>query len=101
MIEIQSADANVVNLAECGMVVMNPLESRVKKRRFLSRSIFVFFSAWFGVDEYSHERMAKKRAPVRSCPIALLRGFEWSLYIAFHTIMGRQDWCLVGGSSFL
>ena len=54
MIEIQSADANVFNLAECGMVVMNPLESRVKKRRFLSRSIFVFFSACFGVDEYSH-----------------------------------------------
>ena len=97
---MQSADANVVNLAECGMVVMNPLESCVKKRMFLSR-IFVFFSACFGVDEYSHERMAKKRAPVRSCPIALLRGFEWSLYIAFHTIMGRQDWCLVSGSSFL
>ena len=98
---MQSAAASVVRSAECGMVVMKPLASLEKKRRFLSRRSFVFFSDWLGVDEYSHERIAKKRAPVRSWPMALLRGLELSLYIDFHTLIGRQAWCLVGGSSFL
>ena len=88
--EMQSALDRVFNLAECGMVIMNPFLSRVKKRRFRSRSNLVFFSAWLGVDEYSHERMAKKRAPVRSWPMAVLRGLDESLYIDFHTIMGRH-----------
>ena len=57
-------------------MAMKPSLSLLKKRRFFRRNNFVFFSACLGVDEYSHERMAKNKAPVRSWPMATLSGFE-------------------------
>ena len=99
--DMHCADDSVANDAECGMVVMNPCLSLVKKRKFLSLNNFVFFSDWFGVEEYSHDLMAKNNAPHSSWPIAVLSGLDWSCHIDFQTINGRHDWCFVGGSRFL
>ena len=80
---------------------MNPRLSLVKKRMLRSRNSFVLFSLWLGVLVYSQERIAKKRAPTRSWPMAVLRGFALSLYMRFQTTSGKQAWCFVGGSVFL
>ena len=80
---------------------MNPFWSLLKNLMFLSRRSLVFFSSCLLVVLYSQDLIAKKRAPDSSWPIAVLRGFDLSAAIVFHTTRGRQAWCFVGGSSDL
>jgi hypothetical protein len=60
--------------------------------------IFVFFSGPV-VSEYSQERIAKKRAPPVSSPIAFANGSLLFLYNISKMDSGSEAWRFTGGSS--
>ena len=83
---------------ECEMACMRPVAFLSKNRMFSTvRSLVRFCSAPLVV-ENSQERMAKKRAPTMSCPMASFCFVLSSAAIAFHTTKGKHAWCCVGGS---
>ena len=102
VMETQSALAKDGSGSSCRSSCMAPSVELLKNRTPAQFIIFVFrFPSSLFVEEYSQERMAKKRAPARSAPCACLRGFELSSYICFQTWSGRQAWWDVAGSASL
>jgi hypothetical protein len=62
-------------------------------------SIFVFRGpSAAAVDEYSHDRIAKKSAPMIKSPRAQVKDEDRSAPIAIHTWIGRQAWLFRAGS---
>ena len=64
--------------------------------RFRRRSSLVLRSPV--TEEYSQDRMPKKRAPVVSCPMALLCVVKLFFHMCWKTCNGRHFWCFVDGS---
>ena len=88
--DMHSAVSSIVRGSELGMVCMRPLMFWQKSQMSSMHKSCVFFSSCNGIVEYLQECMAKKSAPTRSWPMAVLRGVDVSLYIAFQTKSGRH-----------
>ena len=101
VMDTQCAVKRVCGGDEWGMRRRKPVADLLKKRMSQMRSSFVFLNSALSVVEYSQERMAKKRAPRRSCPMAMWRRVVLSAWMVFQTVRGRHAWCFVGGSVFL
>ena len=96
-----SASCGGGHVDECGMACMKPASFLSKNLTFSIVSSFVRFVSPPMVVEYSHDRMAKNRAPTISWPMASFCFVLTSAATAFQTTRGRHAWCWVGGSTLV
>ena len=99
VMDTQSAVRSCVNVSVCLISVDVPSPKPLKNRTCSIVMIFVFLrpSAVL-VLEYSHDRMAKKRAPVVSVDSASRRGFSVVMMKRRQKASGRHAWLFLGGS---
>ena len=64
-------------------------------------SLCVCFAPPLGVFEYLHNHMQKKKLPVISLPMAMIRRELFFLYMCSTCLDSIDFWCLLGGSSDL
>ena len=87
-------DLSISKIAPWSPTVKNLMSAQRKVRvRRLPSPLFVVV--------YSHERMAKNKAPQRREPIASVSGVVLSSWILCHTESGRHAWFFEAGSSSL
>ncbi len=98
VIDTQCAECRSVSFALWG-VADRPSDVCVRNWMFSQVSIFVLRGpSDVLVELYSHDLIAKKRAPMSRSAMALCSGDDRSLLIVSQTLIGRHCWLLVDGS---